>query len=129
MTTAVAGFDPCRARTLWRVVRRSAGHAVAQYMTRLLVAGALAASLTAVSAPAHAQPCVVPPVSPTISTCVLNLGASGRGASVVIVGTGYAFVLAGCYYPDGRPHYYVGAGSSVSSLVEVTVPVSAVPCV
>lgn len=98
-------------------------------MTRILLAGAVAASLTLVSAPAQAQPCVVPPVSPTVSTCVLNLGSSGRGLSVVVVGTGYVLVLAGCYYPDGRPHYYVAAGSSATGVPEVTLPVSAVPCV
>lgn len=98
-------------------------------MTRFLLAGALAASLAAVSTPAHAQPCVVPPVSPTVSTCVLDFGPSGRGASVVVVGTGYGYVLAGCYYPSGQPRYYVAVGTSATGSVEVTAPVGGVPCV
>jgi hypothetical protein len=100
-------------------------------MNRFLVAAALAASLVTVSAPAHAQPCVAPPTSPTVSTCVLNFGPSGRGASVVVIGSpgGYAFVLVGCYYPGGQPRYYVGVGTSATGLVHVDAPVGGVPCV
>jgi hypothetical protein len=100
-------------------------------MTRLLLASALVAAAVspALSTPAHAQPCVTPPVSPTVSTCVLNFGPSGRGASVAVIGSGYAFVLVGCYYPGGQPRYYVGVGTSVTGLIHVDAPVGGLPCV
>jgi hypothetical protein len=98
-------------------------------MTRLLLAGAVAASLAAVSAPAHAQPCVMPAQVPTVYVCAINGGWYERGAAWSAPVAGWGYVIAGCYYPDGKPHYYAAYGTSLAGGRAVTVPVSGVPCV
>ena len=99
---------------------------------RLLTAAAAVAGSFTLSAPAQAQPCI-PDVPGTLWFCLLTEYSSYRGFSGGTYGTvpGGPYVAgAGCYYPDGRPHYFVHAYTGqTGTITTYTIPVAAPACV
>lgn len=103
-------------------------------VVRLLLVGAALAGSFAVTSPAQAQPCVNTQTAPVdvpqdVNVCVLP-DSWYRGLAVVVFGQGYVLVGEGCYYPGGRPHYFVHVSvSPVGVDVVQTIPVAAPACV
>jgi hypothetical protein len=95
---------------------------------RALLAVAAAGATVATAVPAQAQPCVEQ-AGPYVYACLAPEAApSFRGVVVQVYTATYLVTGVGCYYPDGRPRYFVSVYTAQASPGRVILPVGGVPC-